>query len=110
MFPVHRKGWAEGIQGTAAGWKLPVEKPGTRVTQDWVLWPDPWLTFPWELGTVTEGHGSHWHCDQSLYSILSAKDVPACVTGPDPSLFMATEQVTFSRASTGPRMLQRILL
>lgn len=58
----------------------------------------PLMTFPWELGTVTDGHGSHWHYDQStLQSILSAE---GCVTGPCLSQCMATEQVAFSRTST----------
>lgn len=92
------EGGQKEFQGTAAGWKLAMVKPGTRVTRGWVLGPDPWLTFPWELGTVTDGHGSHWHYDQStLQSILSAE---GCVTGPCPSQCMATEQVAFGRAST----------
>lgn len=53
-------------RGQLQGRNCPEEKPGTRVTQGWVVWPDPWMTFPWEPGMVTDGHGSDWHRDQTL--------------------------------------------
>lgn len=98
VFPVHPGGRAEGIprdscrmetaHGETKGESDPRLGAGARSL----------VTFPWELGTVTDGHGSHWHYDQgTLQSILSAE---GCVTGPCPSQGMAAEQVAFSRAST----------
>lgn len=65
LFPVHWGGWAGGIpkdscrvetaHGEARGQECDLGLGAVA--------PDPWLTFPWELGTVTEGSGSHWHSD-----------------------------------------------
>lgn len=106
-----REGGQEEFQRTAVVWKVPVEKPETRVTGGWVLWPRPLVDFP--VGTRDCCRGL-WltHNDWNMPSehLFQQKVSPACVTGPGPSPLMATEQVAFSRASTGPRILQRNLL
>lgn len=102
VFPVHPGGRAEGIPRDSC--RMETAHGETRGESDPRLGAGarPLVTFPWELGTVTDGHGSHWHYDQStLQSILSAE---GCVTGPCPSQGMAAEQVVSAEPA------QKILL